>query len=77
MESSFQDFGSFTHVPESATNSTRVNKRAMSSVVLSTKFGFRSYTIRPDSPRTKQALMELGIDKHDYFLKFILKIFFS
>lgn len=67
MEASFQDLGSFSHVPESA--NLRKKDRKMSSIVLNTRFGLRAYTIRPESPRTKQALIELGIDRHDYYIK--------
>ena len=69
MEASYQDFGSFSHVPESASNLRNKEKR-MSSIVLNTRFGLRAYTIRPESPRTKQALIELGIDRHDYYIKY-------
>lgn len=48
---------------------TRNNNKRMSSIVLNTRFGLRAYTIKPDSPRTKQALIELGIDKQDFHLK--------
>lgn len=53
------------HIPEV----NRSNRRSMSSIVLNTRFGLRTYTIRPESPRTKQALIELGMDKQDYHLK--------
>ncbi len=61
-----QDILNTASLPDSA----RVNSRKMSSIVFNTRFGYRNYTIRPESPRTNQALVELGIDRQDYHFRF-------
>lgn len=71
MEGSLQSVSSFAHIPDQP-SFNRSKNRGMSSVLLNTRFGVRTYTIRPESPRTKQALRELGIDKQDYHLRFFL-----
>lgn len=72
MEASMLSVSSFAHIPHFSEQSAfnRSKNRGMSSVLLNTRFGIRTYTIRPESPRTKQALIELGIDKQDYHLRF-------
>lgn len=49
----------------------RSNTKRMSSIMVHTRFGLRSYTIKPDSPRTKQAVIELGIDPKEFFLRLL------
>ena len=65
---SYQEIRSSAFLPEMG-GGIRSTRRGMSSIILNTRFGLRSYTIRPESPRTKQALIELGIDTHDYHLR--------
>lgn len=67
MESSLLDIGSLSQIPDANLG----RKRRMSSVLLNTRFGVRSYTIKPESPRTKQALLELGLDNQDYHIKYL------
>lgn len=45
-------------------------QRRMSSIQVNTKAGVKTYTIKPDSPRTQQALIELGIDNMNYYLQY-------
>ena len=47
-----------------------VLQRRMSSILVNTRTGVKTYTIKPESPRTQQALIELGIDNTNYYSQY-------